>query len=259
MSAASNLRILKSEVRYEQLSYWRNGRAAIFTFLFPLIFLCAFGLGQRNDKIKLDGIHEVPFGLLIIPGIIAFSLTQATYTNLAIVVAFRRQAGQLLRRRATPIPPVLLIGGMIGSSLVISVILLVLVVTFGITVFHIGFPHHVLTLLLGIVMGAICFCAMGIAVQTFVKDADSAPPIINLPLMILAFMSGNFLQVSAGGTVEKIADFFPLIHLNRIVRAGFSTEGGLAFKASDLLVLAIWAVVAIRIASKRFQWAPSAQ
>lgn len=258
-TTASGLSVLGSEIKYEQLSYWRNARAAIFTFIFPIVFLCSFGLGSRNAKISLDGHLGVPFGLLIIPGIIAFSLTQACYTNLAIVLSIRRQTGQLMRRRATPVPPTMLIGGMIGSSLVITFILLGVVMVFGALVFHIGFPHHVLVLILGMALGAICFCSLGIAVQTFVKDADSAPPLINLPLMILAFMSGNFLNVASTGTVAKIASYFPLVHLNHIVRAGFSPGSGFGLKAVDVLNLVIWSAFAIRIGARRFKWAPAAQ
>jgi hypothetical protein len=35
----NDLIVAKSQVKYEQLAYWRNPMAAVFTFLFPIVFL----------------------------------------------------------------------------------------------------------------------------------------------------------------------------------------------------------------------------
>ena len=33
------LRLVAHQVRYEQLSFWRNPQSAIFTFVFPVVFV----------------------------------------------------------------------------------------------------------------------------------------------------------------------------------------------------------------------------
>src|SRR5690349_19958721 len=38
-----NLYVLYSQVRYEQLSFWRNPQAMIFTFIFPVAFFSVIG------------------------------------------------------------------------------------------------------------------------------------------------------------------------------------------------------------------------
>jgi ABC-2 type transport system permease protein len=35
----SSLRLLAHQVRYEQLSFWRNPQSAVFTFIFPVVFV----------------------------------------------------------------------------------------------------------------------------------------------------------------------------------------------------------------------------
>lgn len=163
-----------------------------------------------------------------------------------------------MRRRATPVPPAMLMGGMIGSSVIVSLLLVVITTGFGAAVFSTGFPHNVLLLLIGLVLGAVCFCSLGIAVQTFVKDADSAPPLINLPLMALSFISGNFFEINSQGTVGRIASYFPLQHLNNIIRAAFDRSGhGFGLRGIDVLNLVIWTAVGLRIGARRFKWAPS--
>lgn len=251
-------RLVRQEIKYEQLTYWRNGRAAIFTFLLPMILLLTIGLPNRGAK--LDQYGGISFGQYFLPGMIAFGLMGSCYTNLAISLAFRRQTGQLLRRRATPIPPSLLIGGLIGSCVIVGTILLVLTTAVGMAFLNVAFPTKLLALVVAVIAGSACFCALGIAVQTLIKDADAAPPMINLPLMFLAFASGNFFPVDPNGTLAKVAGFFPVLHLNRLFQAVFDPRvHGMGFASTHLLNLGLWTLGAVFVASRRFVWAPSTQ
>ena len=44
----SNLRLVAHQVRYEQLSFWRNPQSAIFTFVFPVVFVTIMGALFRS-------------------------------------------------------------------------------------------------------------------------------------------------------------------------------------------------------------------
>ena len=256
-SGASHwLRVVRKEIAYEQLTYWRNLRAAIFTFLLPLIFLFAFGLPQKhNHDVLLGGLN---FGDFFLPGMIAFGLMGACYTNLAITLAFRRQTGQLLRRRATPIPAPLLMGGVIGSCVIVAVILMALTTVLGIVMLNVHTPTKIVALLVAVVVGAACFCSIGIAVQTLVKDADSAPPLVNLPMMFLAFSSGTFFPINPNSGLAKFTNFFPVRHLNALFRPIFDPRvHGIGIAGHHLINLALWTVGAALFAARRFKWAPS--
>ncbi len=39
----TSLRLLAHQVRYEQLSFWRNPQSAVFTFIFPVVFVVIMG------------------------------------------------------------------------------------------------------------------------------------------------------------------------------------------------------------------------
>ena len=250
------LQLVVKEIRYEQLTYFRNGRAAFFTFLLPMVLLLTIGLPQRHQRLEQYG--GISFGQYFLGGMIAFGLMGACYTNLAITLAFRRQTGQLLRRRATPIPPSLLIGGLIGNCIIIGTILLALTVGVGMVFLDVQFPTKLVALLVAVIAGAACFCALGIAVQTLIKDADAAPPMINLPLMFLSFSSGNFFPVDPHSTLARIAGYFPVLHLNHLFQAVFDPRvRGLGIGGQDLLNLALWTAGAVWVASRRFAWAPS--
>ena len=55
-----DLALLWHQVRYEQLSFWRNPQSAIFTFALPVVFITVLGavLGQLTvDRPSLEDIY----------------------------------------------------------------------------------------------------------------------------------------------------------------------------------------------------------
>jgi mRNA-degrading endonuclease toxin of MazEF toxin-antitoxin module len=95
--------LLRHQIRYEQLSFWRNPQSAFFTFAFPVLIVVIFramfnGVEPSSDY---DGLTPLQY---YIPTIAAVSVLGACYSQLAIGLAIRRQTGILKRLRATPLP-----------------------------------------------------------------------------------------------------------------------------------------------------------
>src|SRR5580704_8545956 len=89
------------QVRYEQLSFWRNPQSAFFTFVFPVVIIVLFA-----GLFRSAGRSSYFYGLSVlqyyVPTIAAMSVLGSCYSQLAIVLATRRQEGILKRVRATP-------------------------------------------------------------------------------------------------------------------------------------------------------------
>jgi len=47
----NDLLIAKEQVRYEQKAYWRNPMAAVFTFMFPVVFLVVVGTSAGSFRV----------------------------------------------------------------------------------------------------------------------------------------------------------------------------------------------------------------
>ena len=74
-----------------------------------------------------------------------------------------------------------------------------------------------------LVLGGVAFTALGFAVASYVRRADTAPIVANLTLFPLLFVSGVFYSVEGRPEwIERIADVFPLSHLVRAFDACFS-------------------------------------
>jgi ABC-2 type transport system permease protein len=244
------------QVRYEQKSYWRNPASAFFSFAFPILFLVIFA--TLNASTHLPELGGISYNQYYVPGIVAFGLMSACYTNLASTIAVRRDAGILKRLRGTPLPAWAMFAGMVGNSIVVSVILAFLVTAVGMLGYGVSAPRGVPALLLALALGAACFCALGVAVSTLIPNADAAPAVVNFLFFPLVFISGTFYPVPKGSVLERIADVFPLVHFTRSVFLPFDPIAtGARFAGSDLAIVAAWAVAAAVVGVRRFRWEPA--
>ena len=249
------LAVLLRQIRYEQKFYWRSPSSAVFTFAFPILLLVIFGtLNQRDTVAALGGISYNQF---YVPGIVAFSVISACYTNLAISLCFRRDAGVLKRIRGTPLPPWVFMAGNIGSSLVVSLLLVALTTSVGVLFYNVTFPGRWSAFLLTLVVGAFCFCALGLAVTVVISTATASPAIVNGVLFPLLFISGTFYPVQATSMLGRIASAFPIRHFEQAVFAVFDPRrAGSGIDPASLLVMLGWGIAALIVAVKRFRWEP---
>jgi ABC-2 type transport system permease protein len=98
------LALLWHQIRYEQLSFWRNPQSAFFTFVFPVVVITVFGamFGGGGTDPYFYGRSALGY---YVSTIAAVSVLGSCYSQLAIVLATRRQNGILKRVRATPCRP----------------------------------------------------------------------------------------------------------------------------------------------------------
>ena len=243
-------------VKWEQLMYWRNPAAAGFTFAFPVMFLIIFAAINGNDRVHLQG-GTVRFAQYFVPGIVAFGIISACYTNLAITLTFRRQLGILKRTRGTPVAPGLYFAGIIGNVVVISLIIAGLTMALGVVAYGVTFPGRYLGLVVTIALAAFCFSGLGVAITTFVPNEEAAPAIINFLLFPLLFISGTFNPIAASSGLARFADLFPVRHALQQMLAVFNPFGsGTGIVLSHSLVMLAWGIVGVVLSVRRFKWEP---
>jgi ABC-2 type transport system permease protein len=251
----SDLQLLGRQVGWEQRSYWRNPAAAGFSFVFPILIMVIFASTSGNNTISELG--NINYTQYYIPSIVAFGIMGVTFTNLAITVTFKREAGTLKRVRGSPLPSWIYLGGLIGNSVVVGILLTILVITFGMIAYSVTFPGNVVALILTLVVGAACFCALGLATTTIIPNADAAPAVVNLVFFPLLFISGTFFPIAKDSALTKIAGVFPVRHFITGTFAAFDPHARSSLRGGDLLVMAVWGAVGLVVANRRFRWEPS--
>ncbi len=249
----NDLLVAKNQVRYEQKAYWRNPMAAVFTFMFPVVFLVVVGTSA--------GASHVPGTTLLydqytVVAMLVFGLIAACYTNLGMTICLRRDSGVLKRMRGTPISIGSFIGGIIGSVMINVAILSLVVIAIGMSFYHLHFPYHIAAVMVTLLVGIVTFCALGLAVTVLVTNADAAPAVINGIYFPIVFISGVFYPLSNGSVLSKIADYFPIRHMITAMVSAFERGPGSGLRVHDLVVMLLWAGAALYFTSRRFRWEP---
>lgn len=254
------LALLAHQVRYDLRTSLRNPRARFFTFFFPILLLVIFAGVFGHSTTTLDGVH-VKLSRFYVPGILAMSIVVAAYGNLVVSIATMRETGVLKRRRATPVPPALLIAGQACATLAIAAIMGALLLIVGKLAYGVGMaPAAIAAIACTAAVGTIAFACVGYAVSGMIGSPEAAQPIVQATMMPLWFVSGVFIPTSnLSGGLRTIGSLFPVEHLAAgLQQASVHTSFAAAISLSDLLVLAAWGLAAGAFATWRFSWLPSA-
>jgi ABC-2 type transport system permease protein len=245
------LGLLAHQVRYEQLSFWRNPQSAFFTFVFPVVFIAIMGalFGGVGKTSYFFGLTAMQYYL---PTIAALSVLGSCYGQLAVALAARRQNGMLKRVRATPLPAWAYFAGLLAHCVIVSVVDIALLVTVA-RLYGVPFPSHWLAIGLALVLGAASFCALGVAVASLISNAEAAPAVAQLVLFPLLFVSGTYLPIHSAA-LDRVAGWLPVRPFNEALTGPFARHTGPDW--SHLAVLAAWGVLGAIVAIRRFRWNP---
>jgi ABC-2 type transport system permease protein len=252
----SSMTLTMSQVRYVNKAFWRNPASAFFTFAFPLMFLVIFTslLGHGQVSVGHREIHQSTY---YVAAMGAFAVITACYNNVAIGMCFQRDAGVLKRTNGTPLPGWVYLIARVLHALLVSVLLVAITVTFGKIFYHADAPTgtSLIRFLAVLVVGAVTFCALGLAVTALIPNADAAAPIVNATILPLLFLSGIFIPIgdNAPAWITWVARIFPVKHFADAFQAGFL---GTAFHWNDLLVVGLWGVAGLLLAMRYFSWEP---
>ncbi len=233
------------QIRYEQRAFWRNRQRAFFSFLFPLMFLVIFA-SIFKDKTLPGG--RTPYDDFFVPGILAYGVITTTFVNMAISTAILRDEGVLKRMQGTPLPRWAYLLGRLSSAIV--VVAAMTVVTLALGAFAYGVHVRSSTLpgfALALALGAACFTALGVGIVRFIKNAETAPPIVNIAILPLTFISGIWFTTNGMPQwLLRIAEVFPVHALANAFQYAFDPHTtGAGISGADLRTLAIWLAVGV--------------
>jgi ABC-2 type transport system permease protein len=239
-----DLRLVGWQVRYQQLSFWRNRRAAFFSLVFPALFLVIFG--GLNNGTTLDVRNHLSFIDFYTPGIMAYAVLLICFNSTALIFATLRSDGTLKRVRTTPLPWLAYVAGAIGSTTIVLLLSIVLLFALGVPVFGAHVPgEKMIGLLATLALGTAAFTTLGIAAARLVKSPANGGGFISILTLPMVFISNIWFPMdSSPAWVQDIAKAMPLRPLADGLQAAFDPRfGGTGIIAGDLLTLAIWTLV----------------
>ena len=209
--------------------------------LFPFAFVLAFIIrdGEPGPQ-SLEGL---------VPGLLALTLLFGTSSMEAIVITFERRIGALERLLLAPLrlPALLagkLLGGMVFGLVTTAVVLVVSLAVFGASGIH--WP----LLILGLLLSAAAFSALGVLVSVSVKEVFEAQTLANAFRFPMMFLGGVFVPVASLPLALKIvARALPLTYAVEALQVAMA-GGARSLALLDFAALAAFTVVFFVLSSR---------
>jgi ABC-2 type transport system permease protein len=243
------LRIHLTELKYELLKTLRIPAFVVPAIAFPTIFYIFFGV--------LFGKGAGPGGVTVAAYMIAtygsFGVIGASLFGLGAGVAIERGQGWLQVKRTTPMPLSAYFGAKIGVALLFSCVIVLLLFVLGATLGHVHLAPMVWPALLAVIVaGSLPFCALGLVIGYF-AGPNSAPPMVNLIFLPMAFLSGQWIPIDfLPPAIQKIALFLPAYHHSQLALGVLGAGRGTAlWHVVALFVYAALFLVIARIGYRR--------
>lgn len=260
-SAASRgpLALLLHEALYDLKISVRNPRARFMGFFFPIVLLVVFTGVFGNGHTVVDNVR-VSLKVFYVPGILAMSIVVNAYASLVIMVSGLRERGVLKRRRATPVPAVVLLGGQALSTVATTAVTAAILLVIAKLVYGVGLAGPaILAVACTALIGTFAFACIGYAVSGMIGSQDAAQPIVQMTMLPLWFISGVFIPIAnLSRGLKDVADVFPVQHLaNSLHLASVHSNFAASISGTDIIVLAVWAIGAATFAAWRFSWLPA--
>jgi ABC-2 type transport system permease protein len=245
----------------ELKQFARQRENVIFTISLPIILLLLFGQIFHGEV----GHTGVSFRQYFIAGIIASGLMSATFVGVGVSIAADRDDGTLTRLAGTPLQPAAYFAGKAIMAFVISVIEVAALLAVGVAFLGLQLPatpERGLTLAWVLLLGTATCTMLGIAVGVLVRSTRSAFATLNLPYLVLSFISGVYFVFSRlPSGLQHIAAIFPLKWICQGLRSAFLPDRLLAAEPAHswehgkiALVLGVWLVASLVVCARTFRW-----
>lgn len=250
-----DLRMVGRQIYYEQLNFWLNPLAALFTVGFSVVFLLLLGASAGNTtSATLGGIKVIQY---YVPGFISYGVMATCFNSLSVSLVARREMGLLKRLRLSPLPTWAMLAAIFANAVIISFVQVLLLVALGRFAYGVHLPHNVAALVVALVVGSASFTAVGVAMSTLVPNQEAAGPIVSIVFFVLLFLSGLWYPIDPHSSLAQVAGWFPIRHMIVAVYAPFDTRHGVSgWSWGDIAALAAWGAVGVLVAARRWSWAP---
>ena len=255
----SDLGLVLKQAGYGLKSLSRNPRALVFTVALPIVMLLLFAsiFSKGGDAQTSFQGGQIDTDAYFTAGIMAYAISMACFSSLAISLTTERETGQLKRLRGTPVPAWTFIAARICRSIVLVVIMVVALLVIARLAFDVRLSSAgVAEVAVFAVLGTAAMCALGVALTSITTTPDSASTIAPFGTVLLAFISGVFIPTDQlPDSLVQIGKLFPLAHLASGLQAAFDT-GPVHLSGENVAVIAVWGAAGLIVAARTFRWEP---
>jgi len=246
----------------ELKGFFRERDAVVFTFSLPAVLLLilgtVFGAPMRGTGVTASQLFAA--------SLIASGLASTSFVNLGIGIATDRDDGTLKRLRGAPMPAAAYFLGKIALVLVATLAETALLLAIGVLVFDLPLPHSAgrwFTFGWVFLLGGTGCSLLGIAASGLARSARSAPAVMNLPFLVIQFISGVFIVpvTQLPKPMIQIGSLLPLKWMAQGFRSVFLPDSAARYEVAGAwehgrtaLVLGAWCAGGLVLCLLAFRW-----
>jgi ABC-type multidrug transport system permease subunit len=219
-----------------------------FNYLFPLIFFFTFGQ-ILNANHNPRGITQV-ITMSIALGILGNGLFGAGIRTLQ-----ERELNILRRYKVTPITPGPLLVASMVTGWMIFLPYIILLLTLSFFIYHMDWPHNVVSLLVFVSLGLVAFRAIGLVIASVANTMQEGTILVQLLYFPMLFLSGATIPASEfGWAMQIVSGFIPATYLVRGIQGIILHDQNLVSTASSILALIVTLLLGWFVGVKLFRW-----
>ena len=213
----------------------------------------------RTDPVRVSDRHVRERGSryidFVIPGLLGLGLMGNGVWAIGFTIVDARRKRLLKRLMATPMSRAEYLGSFIISRFALLFVEVLLLVGFAALVFDVPLRGSFAQLMAICVLGALCFCALGLLLAARPRTVEGANGLMNLAMVPMWILSGVFFSAeNFPDVIQPFIQALPLTAVNDALRANMLRGAGLDVVGAELAILAAWGVLCFVLALKLFRW-----
>ncbi|GAA4808229.1 ABC transporter permease [Nocardioides caeni] len=205
-----------------------------------------------SAAVEDDSLTTIQF---VTPGLLGWAIAMSAAFGAAATLQGWRQSKLLRRLQLAPVGTGTVVAARIAVTLTIALVQLAVFVGLAAAAFGLQLTGSWWMSLPLVVVGTLCFMAVGLFAGAVAKTVEGAVNLANFLVLPMAFLSGSFFPLDGAPTwLQRFSDLLPLKHLNEGMLDVMVRGQGPGSAVVPLLILAAFAVVITALAAKLFRW-----
>jgi ABC-type polysaccharide/polyol phosphate export permease len=191
----------------------------------------------------------------LLPGLLGMNLMGSGIWGSGFAIVDARKKKLLKRLAATPMSRSDYLASFLLAQLVLLVLEVGSILTFGVLAFGVPVRGSLGTLLLVSAIGSLAFGGLGLLAAARPRTIEGASGLMNFIMLPMWVLSGVFFSASRfPGVIQPLIRALPLTALVDALRAVMLEGASLAGVGAELLVLAVWLALSFALALRLFRW-----
>lgn len=238
------------QVNTELTLFIRDRAVVTFVVMFPVLTVVFFG--YLNQGGQVEGISYASY---LIAGGIGMVISSAAFENVGVALAQQREEGILKQIGATPLRIPTLLGAKVLMATLVIFLQTGIMVALNILLFRARISGNLFWSLIILLVGALVFATMGIALSGISRNANGASVAARALSFPMQFLCGTLFPLATMPSILRdLANMLPLTYLVSLLR-GVMLYGNSPWSyTKEWIVLSACLLIAGIIAVKTFRW-----